>query len=132
MAIFGAKNPHTQFTVVGGVTNYDALKPDRIAEYKALTDEVIAFIRDFYIMPALEQSANIAVLSVAGAACLAFFFSAVGFRPLGRLRRQLAARYPLYRFEPSALLIRFLSRLPWPLGMKPHLGSVFPPIPHLM
>jgi [NiFe] hydrogenase large subunit len=49
MAIFGAKNPHTQFTVVGGVTNYDALKPERIAEYKALTDEVTAFIRDFYI-----------------------------------------------------------------------------------
>ncbi|MDO9632136.1 MAG: nickel-dependent hydrogenase large subunit, partial [Humidesulfovibrio sp.] len=49
MAIFGAKNPHTQFTVVGGVTNYDALKPDRIAEYKALTDEVVAFIKDFYI-----------------------------------------------------------------------------------
>ncbi len=49
MAIFGAKNPHTQFTVVGGVTNYDALKPERIAEYKALTDEVVAFIKDFYI-----------------------------------------------------------------------------------
>lgn len=49
MAIFGAKNPHTQFTVVGGVTNYDALKPKRIAEYKALTDEVTAFIKDFYI-----------------------------------------------------------------------------------
>jgi [NiFe] hydrogenase large subunit len=49
MAIFGAKNPHTQFTVVGGVTNYDALKPERIAEYKALTDEVTAFIKDFYI-----------------------------------------------------------------------------------
>ncbi|SNR74544.1 [NiFe] hydrogenase large subunit [Humidesulfovibrio mexicanus] len=49
MAIFGAKNPHTQFTVVGGVTNYDALKPERMAEYKALTDEVTAFIRDFYI-----------------------------------------------------------------------------------
>ena len=49
MAIFGAKNPHTQFTVVGGVTNYDALKPERIAEYKALTDEVVAFVKDFYI-----------------------------------------------------------------------------------
>ncbi|MDP2846592.1 MAG: nickel-dependent hydrogenase large subunit [Humidesulfovibrio sp.] len=49
MAIFGAKNPHTQFTVVGGVTNYDALKPERVAEFKALTDEVIAFIKDYYI-----------------------------------------------------------------------------------
>jgi len=49
MAIFGAKNPHTQFTVVGGVTNYDGLKPERIAEYKALSEEVGAFVRDFYI-----------------------------------------------------------------------------------
>ncbi|MDR3640588.1 MAG: nickel-dependent hydrogenase large subunit [Humidesulfovibrio sp.] len=49
MAIFGAKNPHTQFTVVGGVTNYEALKPERIAEYMALYKEVRAFIEDFYI-----------------------------------------------------------------------------------
>jgi signal transduction histidine kinase len=47
------------------------------------------FIRDFYIMPALKKSANIAVLSVAGAACLTFLFSAFAFRSLGRLRRQL-------------------------------------------
>jgi [NiFe] hydrogenase large subunit len=49
MAIFGAKNPHTQFTVVGGVTNYEALKPERIAEFMALYKEVRAFIEDFYI-----------------------------------------------------------------------------------
>jgi len=48
-----------------------------------------AFIREYYIKPALKESANVAVVSVAGAACLAFLFSTFGFRPLGRLRRQL-------------------------------------------
>ena len=32
MAVFGAKNPHTQFTIVGGVTCYDSLTPKRIQE----------------------------------------------------------------------------------------------------
>lgn len=34
MAVFGAKNPHTQFTVGGGVTCYDALTPERIKEFR--------------------------------------------------------------------------------------------------
>jgi len=49
MAIFGAKNPHTQFTVVGGCTNYDALRPERIAEYLTLFKEVNKFINECYI-----------------------------------------------------------------------------------
>jgi hypothetical protein len=47
-----------------------------------------AFIRDA-IKPALTQSANIALISVIGAFCVTFLFSAFAFRPLGRLRRQL-------------------------------------------
>ena len=47
-----------------------------------------AFIRDA-IKPALTQSANIALISVIGAICITFLFSAFAFRPLGRLRRQL-------------------------------------------
>ncbi|MGE4298530.1 MAG: nickel-dependent hydrogenase large subunit [Desulfovibrionaceae bacterium] len=49
MAIMGAKNPHTQFTVVGGVTCYDALRPERIAEYVALYEETKKFIDEVYI-----------------------------------------------------------------------------------
>lgn len=49
MAIFGAKNPHTQFTHVGGVTNYDALRPERIAEFRALFNETKKFIDEVYI-----------------------------------------------------------------------------------
>lgn len=49
MAIFGAKNPHTQFTVVGGCTNYDALSDEKIAKYIELEKETIAFVKNYYI-----------------------------------------------------------------------------------
>jgi [NiFe] hydrogenase large subunit len=49
MAIFGGKNPHTQFTVVGGVTNYDAIKPERLAEFKKLYEETMKFVTEAYI-----------------------------------------------------------------------------------
>ena len=49
MAIFGAKNPHTQFTVVGGCTNYDALLPENIAKYMELFKEVKKFVDEVYI-----------------------------------------------------------------------------------
>jgi [NiFe] hydrogenase large subunit len=49
MAIFGGKNPHTQFTVTGGCTNYDALRPERIAEYMNLYKETAKFVDEVYI-----------------------------------------------------------------------------------
>ena len=48
----------------------------------------IALIRDD-IVPALQRSANLALAAVVGALSITFLFSAVAFRPLGRLRRQL-------------------------------------------
>jgi signal transduction histidine kinase len=47
-----------------------------------------AFIRKS-IAPDLELSARNAIVSVIGAICLTFLFSAFAFRPLARLRRQL-------------------------------------------
>jgi len=41
------------------------------------------------IKPMLTREADLAVASVAGAICVTFLFSAIAFRPLGRLRRQL-------------------------------------------
>jgi signal transduction histidine kinase len=41
------------------------------------------------IQPKLEKSLTVAFLAVIGAVCLTFLFSAVAFRPLVRLRRQL-------------------------------------------
>jgi [NiFe] hydrogenase large subunit len=48
-AIFGAKNPHLQAFVVGGVTSVKDLTPDRIAEYLYLWKETQDFIKDVYI-----------------------------------------------------------------------------------
>jgi [NiFe] hydrogenase large subunit len=49
MAVLGAKNPHTQFTAVGGVTCYDSLMPERIRQYAELTRETRQFIDEVYI-----------------------------------------------------------------------------------
>jgi len=48
-AIFGAKNPHLQSLVVGGVTSVRDLTPDRIAEFLYITKESQEFIKNVYI-----------------------------------------------------------------------------------
>jgi [NiFe] hydrogenase large subunit len=49
MAVMGGKNPHTQFTVVGGATNYEALTPERLKEFRDLYQETKKFIDEVYI-----------------------------------------------------------------------------------
>lgn len=49
MAVFGAKNPHTQFLIGGGVTSYDSLTPERIREFTELYREGKAFVENYYI-----------------------------------------------------------------------------------
>lgn len=49
MAVFGAKTPHTQFLVAGGVTCYESLTPERIAEFEGLYREVNDFVNQVYI-----------------------------------------------------------------------------------
>jgi [NiFe] hydrogenase large subunit len=49
MAVFGAKNPHTQFTVAGGVTCYESLTSERMAEFVGLFEETKKFIDECYI-----------------------------------------------------------------------------------
>ncbi|GAB6038392.1 nickel-dependent hydrogenase large subunit [Fundidesulfovibrio butyratiphilus] len=58
MAIFGAKNPHTQFTVVGGCTNYDSLRPERLAEFMNLYKETKKFVDEVYIPDLLAVAGN--------------------------------------------------------------------------
>ena len=58
MAVFGAKNPHTQFTVVGGVTCYDSLKPERIAEFTQLYEETRRFVEPEGFQPGPHQRAS--------------------------------------------------------------------------
>ncbi len=49
MAVWGAKNPHTQFTVVGGVTCYEGLTDKYIYDFLGLYEEIKNFILDCYI-----------------------------------------------------------------------------------
>jgi [NiFe] hydrogenase large subunit len=48
-AIFGGKNPHPQFLVVGGVSSVRDLTPDRLAEFLYITRETQDFIKKVYI-----------------------------------------------------------------------------------
>lgn len=48
-AIFGGKNPHPQFLVVGGVTSVKQLSPDRIAQFLYLYKETQDFVNKVYI-----------------------------------------------------------------------------------
>ncbi|WP_147822132.1 nickel-dependent hydrogenase large subunit [Salidesulfovibrio onnuriiensis] len=49
MSVYGAKNPHTQFTVMGGVTCYEGLTDKYINDFLGLYEEVKDFILDYYI-----------------------------------------------------------------------------------
>ncbi|EPR41665.1 nickel-dependent hydrogenase large subunit [Desulfovibrio sp. X2] len=49
MAIFSGKNPHSQTMRVGGVTCYDSLRPERLAEFRALHEESLEFINHNYV-----------------------------------------------------------------------------------
>ena len=49
MAIWGAKNPHTQFTVMGGVSCYEGLTEKYINDFLALYADIKDFILDCYI-----------------------------------------------------------------------------------
>lgn len=48
-AVFGAKNPHLQSLVVGGVTCVKDLTPDRIAEFLYLWKETQEFVNNVYV-----------------------------------------------------------------------------------
>ncbi len=48
-AVFGAKNPHLQSFVVGGVTCVKDLTPDRIAEFLFLWKETQDFVKKVYL-----------------------------------------------------------------------------------
>ncbi len=58
MAVFGGKNPHPQFMVVGGVTCYNAIKPENIKQFLDLEKETIAFINEVYIPDLLAVAAQ--------------------------------------------------------------------------
>ncbi|MGQ9670150.1 MAG: nickel-dependent hydrogenase large subunit [Desulfosoma sp.] len=48
-AVFGAKNPHLQSLVVGGVSCAADLNPDRVSEFLYLLKETVDFVNNVYI-----------------------------------------------------------------------------------
>ncbi|MBF0388522.1 MAG: nickel-dependent hydrogenase large subunit [Desulfamplus sp.] len=48
-AIFGGKNPHPQFLVVGGITSVGDLTPERIKEFEDIWKETKDFVDNVYI-----------------------------------------------------------------------------------
>lgn len=58
MAVFGAKNPHTQFMIGGGVTCYSALTPERIKEFRDCYNDTLEFVVNYYIPDLLAIGSN--------------------------------------------------------------------------
>jgi len=58
MALIGGKNPHPQFLLVGGVSCYDALRPEVIKEFLDLEQQTIKFIKEVYIPDLLAIAAH--------------------------------------------------------------------------
>lgn len=109
MAVFGAKNPHTQFTVGGGVTCYDALTPERIKEFKELYKKTRAFIENYYIPDLLAVAANYKECATYGGT---HNFMAFGEFPAPGGERDLQKRW----FKPGVILDRKIGN---PQGFDP-------------
>lgn len=58
MAVFGAKNPHTQFLIPGGVTSYESLTPKRIDEFTKCYKDTLEFIENYYIPDLIAIGSN--------------------------------------------------------------------------
>jgi Ni,Fe-hydrogenase I large subunit len=58
MAVYGAKNPHAQTMVVGGVTCHDGLKPERIREYEEIFHAARRFIEEAYLPDVVVLAKN--------------------------------------------------------------------------
>jgi len=46
MALFAGKNPHAQSMVVGGVTCYDSLRPEVIAQFREIWEKTLEFVEN--------------------------------------------------------------------------------------
>lgn len=104
MAVFGAKNPHTQFTVPGGVTCYTGLTPERIKEFTELYKEGLEFIENYYIPDLLAIAANYKECATYGGTRN---FMAFGEFPAPGGERDLDSRW----LKPGIILDRKLGKV---------------------
>jgi len=100
MAIFGAKNPHTQFTVVGGVTCYEALQKERIAEFVALWKETKKFVNEVYIPDLLAVASYYKDWGAIGGTT-----NFIGFGEFPEKENDLESRF----FQPGVIMKRDLA-----------------------
>ncbi|MBF0482615.1 MAG: nickel-dependent hydrogenase large subunit [Desulfovibrionaceae bacterium] len=100
MAIFGAKNPHTQFTVVGGVTCYEALQKERMAEFVALWKETKKFVNEVYIPDLLAVASYYKDWGAIGGTT-----NFIGFGEFPEKENDLESRF----FQPGVIMKRDLA-----------------------
>jgi quinone-reactive Ni/Fe-hydrogenase large subunit len=80
MAIFGGKNPHPQSIVVGGVTCVqDIQNPARLAQFRTLLDQQIAFLKGAYLPDLLMAGLAYAPEAAAGIGAGLKSFLSYGF-----------------------------------------------------
>ena len=98
MAVFGAKNPHPQFLIPGGVTCYESLTPERIKEFRDLYVQARKFIEEVYIPDLLLVAGAYKDWAALGCGCRNFM--AFGEFPEVGGERDLTKRW----LKPGVLL----------------------------
>lgn len=104
MAAFGAKNPHPQFLVAGGVTCYESLTPARIKEFTDLYKETRDFVEQVYIPDLLMVAGKYKDWAAFGGTDN---FMAFGEFPAPGGERQLDSRW----LKPGVIYKRDLSSI---------------------
>ena len=104
MAAFGAKNPHPQFLVAGGVTCYESLTPARIKEFTDLYKETRDFVEQVYIPDLLMGASKYKDWAAFGGTDN---FMAFGEFPAPGGERQLDSRW----LKPGVIYKRDLSSI---------------------
>ena len=104
MAAFGAKNPHPQFLVAGGVTCYESLTPARIKEFTDLYKETRDFVEQVYIPDLLMVASKYKDWAAFGGTDN---FMAFGEFPAPGGERQLDSRW----LKPGVIYKRDLSSI---------------------
>lgn len=104
MAVFGAKNPHPQFLIGGGVTCYDGLSPERIKEFTNLYREALNFVENYYIPDLLAIASNYRECATYGGTSN---FMAFGEFPAPGGERDLKSRW----LKPGIILDRQIENV---------------------
>ncbi len=104
MAIFGAKNPHTQFLIAGGVTCYESLKTESLEAFYDLYKETSNFINHILIPDIILVSSEYRDWTQYGGGSNLLTF---GEFPVAGKERDLESRW----LKPGYILNKDLSKV---------------------